>query len=58
MRQGCILSPYLFNLYVEYILKEAGLEKYRHGFRTGGRNINSMCYAGDSTLIAENAKDL
>lgn len=54
---GCILSLYIFNLYVEYLLREARLEDDEHDFKTEGRNSN-LCYPDDSILIAENAKDL
>ena len=50
VRQGCILSPCLFNLYAEYIMRNAGLEEAQAGIKTGGRNINNLRYADDTTL--------
>ena len=50
IRQGCILSPCLFNLYAEYIMRNAGLEETQAGIKTGGRNINNVRYADDTTL--------
>ena len=50
--QGCILSPCLFNLYAEYILRNAGLEEAQAGIKIAGRNINNLRYA-DTTLMAE-----
>lgn len=58
VRQGCILSPYLFNLYAEYIMRKAGLEETEIGIKIGGRNLNKLRYADDTTLMAENEKDL
>ena len=51
--QGCILSPCLFNLYAEYIMRSAGLEEAQAGIKTAGRNSNNLRYADDSTLMAE-----
>ena len=51
--QGCILSPYLFNLYAEYIMRNAGLEEAQAGIKIAGRNINNLRYADDTTLMAE-----
>ena len=51
--QGCILSPCLFNLYAEYIMRNAGLEEAQAGIKIAGRNTNNLRYADDSTLIAE-----
>ena len=48
--QGCILSPCLFNLYAEYIMKNAGLEETQAGIKIAGRNINNLRYADDTTL--------
>ena len=48
--QGCILSPCLFNLYAEYIMRNAGLEETQAGIKIAGRNINNLRYAGDTTL--------
>ena len=56
--QGCILSPYLFNLYAEYILRNAGLEEAQAGIKIAGRNINYLTYADDTTLMAESEKEL
>ena len=50
--QGCILSPCLFNLYAEYIMRNAGLEEIQAGIKTAGRNINNLRYADDTTLMA------
>ena len=48
-----ILSPYLFNLYAEYIMRNAGLEEAQAGIKIAGRNINNLRYADDTTLMAE-----
>ena len=53
VRQGCILSPCLFNLYVEYIMRNAGLEEAQAGIKIAGRNINNLRYTDDTTLMAE-----
>ena len=58
VRQGCILSPCLFNLYAEYIMKNAGLEETQAGIKIAGRNINNLRYADDTTLMAENEEEL
>jgi len=58
VHQGCILSPYLFNLYAEYIMRNSGLEEAQAGIKTAGRNINNLRYADDTTLIAENEDEL
>ena len=50
IRQGCILSPCLFNLYAEYIMRNAGLEEAQAGIKTVKRNVNSLRYADDTTL--------
>ena len=50
IHQGCILSPCLFNLYVEYILRNAGLEEAQAGIKIAGKNINNLRYADDTTL--------
>ena len=52
-RQGCILSPCLFNLYAEYIMRNTGLEEAQAGIMIAGRNINNLRYADDTTLMAE-----
>ena len=54
VRQGCILSPCLFNFYAEYIMRNAGLEETQAGIKIAGRNVNNFRYADDTTLIAEN----
>ena len=48
--QGCVLSPCLFNLYAEYIMRNTGLEEAQAGIKTARRNINNLRYAGDTTL--------
>ena len=53
VRQDCILSPCLFNLYAEYIMRNAGLEKAQAGIKIARRNINNLRYADDTTLMAE-----
>ena len=53
LRQGCILSPCLFSLYAEYIMRNAGLEEAQAGIKIAGRNINNLRYADDTTLMAE-----
>ena len=53
VRQGCILSPCLFNLYAEYIMRNAGLEEAQAGIKTAGKNINNLRCADDTTLMAE-----
>ena len=53
VRKGCILSPCLFNLYAEYIMRNAGLEEAQAGIKIAGRNINNLRYADDTTLMAE-----
>ena len=50
--QGCVLSPCLFNLYAEYIMRNAGLEEAQAGIKNAGRNINNLKYADDITLMA------
>ena len=56
--QGCILSPCLFNLYAEYIMRNAGLEETQAGIKIAGRNINNLRYADDTTLMAESEEEL
>ena len=53
LRQGCILSPCLFNLYAEYIMRNAGLEEAQGGIKIAGRIINNLRYSDDTTLMAE-----
>ena len=57
IRQGCILSPCLFNLYAEYIMRNAGLEEAQAGIKVAGRNINNLRYAYDTTLMAEREEE-
>ena len=54
VRQGCILSPCLFNFCTEYIMRNAGLEEAQAGINIAGRNINNLRYADDTILMAEN----
>ena len=56
--QGCILSPCLFNLYAEYIVRNTGLKEAQAGIKIAGRNINNLRYADDTTLMAESEEDL
>ena len=58
VRQGCILSPCLFNFYVKYIMRNAGLDEPQAGIKIAGRNINNLRYADDTTLMAESEKEL
>ena len=58
VRQGCILSTCLFNLYAEYIMRNAGLEEAQAGIKIAGRNINNLRYADDTTLMAESKEKL
>ena len=58
VRQGCILSPYLFNLYAEYIMRNTGLEEAQAGIKIAGRNINHLIYADDTTFMAESKEKL
>ena len=58
VRQGCILSPCLFNLYAEYIMKNTGLEEAQAGIKIAERNINNLRYADDATLMAESKEEL
>ena len=53
VHQGCILSPCLFNLYAEYIMRNAGLDEGQAGMKIAGKNINNLRYADDTTLMAE-----
>ena len=53
VRQGCMLSPCLFNLYAEYIMRNAGLEEAQAGIKIAGRNISNLRYADDTTLVIE-----
>ena len=56
--QGCILSPCLFNLYAEYIKRNAGLDEAQAGIKIAGRNINNLGYADDSILMEESEEEL
>ena len=56
--QGCILSPCLFNLYAEYIMRNAGLDEAQAGIKVSRRNINNLRYADDTTLMAESEEEL
>ena len=58
VHQGCILSPCLFNLYAEYIMRNAGLEEAQAGTKIAGRNINNLRYADDTTLMAKSEEEL
>ena len=58
VHQGCILSHCLFNLYAEYVMRNAGLEEAQAGIKIAGRNINNLRYADDTTLMAENEEEL
>ena len=56
--QGYILSLWLFNLYAEYIMQNAGLDEFQAGIKVAGRNINNLRYADDTTLMAESEEKL
>ena len=58
VRQGCILSPCLFNFYAEYIMRNTGLDEAQAGIKITGRNINNLRYADDTTLMAESEEEL
>ena len=58
VRQGYILSPCLFNLYADYIMRNAGLDEAQAGIKIAGRNINNFRYADDTTLMAESKEEL
>ena len=58
VRQGCILSPCLFNLYAEYIMRNAGLEEAQAGIKIVRRNINNVRYTDDTTFMAESEEEL
>ena len=57
-RQGCILSPCLFNFYAEHIMRNAGLEETQAGIQIAGRNINNLRYADDTILMVESKEEL
>ena len=56
--QGCVLSPYLLNLYAEYIMQNVGLDESQAGIRITQRNINNLRYADDTTLMAKSKEEL
>ena len=58
VRQDCILSPCLFNLYAQYSIRNTGLEEAQAGIKIAGRNINNLRYADDTTLMAESEEEL
>ena len=58
VHQSCILSPYLFNLYAEYTIRNTGLEEAQAGIKIAKRNINNLRYADDTTLMAESKEEL
>ena len=58
IHQGCILSPCLFNLYAQYIMRTAGLEEAQAGIKIAGKNINTLRYADDPTVMAESKEEL
>ena len=58
VRHGCILTPYLFSLYVEYIMRNPGLDEAQAGIKISRRNVNNLRYADDTTLIAEREEEL
>ena len=58
VQQGCLLSPCLFNLYAEHIVRNAGLDKLQAETKIGGRNINNLRYADGTTLMAESEEEL
>ena len=58
VRQGCILSPCLFNFYAEYIMRNTRLDEAQAGIKIAGRNINNLRYTDDTTLMAESKEEL
>ena len=58
VHQGCIFSPCLFNLYAEYIMRNAGLDESQTGIKTGGRNTNNLIYEDNTTLMAESEEEI
>ena len=58
VRQACILSSCLFNLYAEYVMRNAGLDEAQAGIKIAGRNVNNLRYSYDTTLMAESEEEL
>ena len=58
VQQGCLLSPRLFNLFAEYIMRNAGLDELQAGIKISGRNTNNLRYADDTTLMGESEEEL
>ena len=58
VRQGCALSPCIFYLYAEYIMRNAGLQEAQAGIKIAGRNINNLRYEDDTTLLAESEQEI
>ena len=58
VHKGCILSPYLFNLHEQYIMKNSGMDEAQVGIKIAGRNINNLRYADDTNLMAESEEEL
>ena len=58
VHQGCMLSPYVFNLYVEYIIQNSGLDEAQAGIKIAGRHTNDLSYADGTTLMAESKEEL
>ena len=58
VHQGCILSPYVFNLYAKCIMRNTGLDEAQAGIKIAGRNINNLRYADDTTIMAESEEEL
>ena len=58
VQQSCLLSPCLFNLYTEYIMRKVGLDELQTEIKTGGRNINNLRYVDDTTLMAESEEEI
>ena len=58
VQEGCLLSPCLFNLHTEHIMRNTGLDELQTGIKIGGRNINNLIYVGDTTLMAESKEEL
>ena len=58
VRQGCILSPHLFNLYAEYIVRNTGLDEAQAGIKTAMKNVNNLRYADDTTIMAQSEEEL